>query len=170
MIWTPCDPIIGPHIPECPNPLAHRWRYENNYDHHGLSVVDDCIACRYYGFPGDNDAVSIDIIGTLEFVPECDNLGGWHGVSRCDCGWQYLFHPDPQSGGAAMTGRLVGVQEVTAILGVTRQRVVALVHDKPGFPEPLVRLACGPVWACADIEAWKTTWDRRPGRPRKEQR
>lgn len=69
-----------------------------------------------------------------------------------------------------MTGRLVGVHEVAAILGVTRQRVIALVHDKPGFPEPLTRLACGPVWASADIEEWMTTWDRRPGRPRKEQR
>jgi len=39
------------------------------------------------------------------------------------------------------------------MLDVTRTRVSQLAAT-PGFPEPVARLAAGPVWRTADIEAW----------------
>ncbi len=53
-----------------------------------------------------------------------------------------------------MTHHLVGTTEVAAMLGVTRQRVYQLARDDPGFPQPAVRLAAGPVWERGVIEAW----------------
>lgn len=40
------------------------------------------------------------------------------------------------------------------MLGVSRQRVYQLANDDPGFPQPAVRLAAGPVWERGVIEAW----------------
>jgi len=34
------------------------------------------------------------ILGQLKVVPEHPNLGGWHGTTRCDCGWWYEFIPE----------------------------------------------------------------------------
>jgi predicted nicotinamide N-methyase len=45
------------------------------------------------------------------------------------------------------------------MLGVTRQRVTQLAAAS-GFPEPVARLAAGPIWKRADIE----TWARETGR------
>jgi predicted DNA-binding transcriptional regulator AlpA len=52
-----------------------------------------------------------------------------------------------------MPHHLVGVAEVAALLGVTKQRVTQLA-EKPDFPKPTVRLAAGPIWERADVEAW----------------
>lgn len=48
---------------------------------------------------------------------------------------------------------LMGVSEIGDYLGVSRQRVTQLAKLK-GFPEPVVRLASGPVWESADVERW----------------
>ena len=47
----------------------------------------------------------------------------------------------------------MGTAEIAKLLGVSRQRVSQLSHSE-GFPEPVVRLAAGPVWQTADIEHW----------------
>lgn len=47
----------------------------------------------------------------------------------------------------------MGVAEIADLLGVTRQRVTQLAKTK-GFPDPVVRLASGPVWESADVEEW----------------
>lgn len=52
-----------------------------------------------------------------------------------------------------MTHHLVGVAEVSQMLGVSRQRVTQLAKTKD-FPTPAVSLAAGPVWESASIEAW----------------
>lgn len=39
------------------------------------------------------------------------------------------------------------------MLGVSKQRVRQLAAH-PGFPEPLARLAMGPVWRTEDVIAW----------------
>ena len=52
-----------------------------------------------------------------------------------------------------MTHHLMGVAEVSALLGVSRQRVTQLAKVE-GFPAPASRLASGPVWESADIDRW----------------
>jgi len=60
---------------------------------------------------------------------------------------------------------LAGPQELAQQLGVSRQRFYE-VAKLPGFPKPIVQLASGPVWEVNSINHFKTTWSRKPGRPR----
>ena len=49
--------------------------------------------------------------------------------------------------------RLAGLAETAEILGVTKR--TALGYSKrDDFPEPLARLASGPVWDADAVEAW----------------
>lgn len=48
---------------------------------------------------------------------------------------------------------LVGTTEISNMLGVSRQRVTQLAAT-PAFPEPVARLAAGPIWDRSDIEEW----------------
>lgn len=58
----------------------------------------------------------------------------------------------------------VSVAEIAGILGVTRQRVNQLMHERDDFPEPLAALAIGRIWRREDIERWAQDLHRRPGR------
>lgn len=60
---------------------------------------------------------------------------------------------------------LVGAQEVTNLLNVSRQRLHEL-RTSGRFPEPMVTLASGPVWLRPAVEAFLDSWNRRPGRPK----
>lgn len=53
----------------------------------------------------------------------------------------------------------MGITEIAELLGVTRQRAHQLAGSH-GFPEPIARLAQGPVWEAAKVE----TWARETGR------
>lgn len=61
---------------------------------------------------------------------------------------------------------LVGITEIGAMLGVTRQRASSL-QARPDFPAPVAQLASGPVWRKADLSRFAASWERKPGRPRK---
>ncbi len=51
---------------------------------------------------------------------------------------------------------LVGVSEVAAMLGCSRQYASKLAHEPPaGFPAPLETLRSGPVWDRRRIEDWQ---------------
>lgn len=52
-----------------------------------------------------------------------------------------------------MVHHLVGVAEIAALLGVSRQRVHQLTK-LDGFPEPEVVLTAGTVWKRDDVERW----------------
>jgi len=52
-----------------------------------------------------------------------------------------------------MTHHLLGITEISHLLGVSRQRVGQLAKTE-GFPTPAVVLAAGPVWESADIDRW----------------
>lgn len=54
-----------------------------------------------------------------------------------------------------MTPSLVGLAEVAEILGVNRQRAHQIAYTK-GFPDPVARLAMGPVWLREDVEQWRS--------------
>jgi predicted DNA-binding transcriptional regulator AlpA len=59
---------------------------------------------------------------------------------------------------------VVGSQEVTEMLGITRQRFHEL-RSSGRFPEPIIHLAATPVWMRAAVTTFTSEWDRRPGRP-----
>lgn len=52
-----------------------------------------------------------------------------------------------------MPDHLMGTSEVAALLGVSRQRVQQLSKTEQ-FPEPVARLAAGPIWEREDVERW----------------
>lgn len=51
--------------------------------------------------------------------------------------------------------RLAGLAEAAEILGVSKRSAVQYAK-RADFPEPLARLASGPVWDAAAVEAWGT--------------
>ncbi len=60
---------------------------------------------------------------------------------------------------------MVGVAEVAALLGVSRQRVAQIAGDYPDFPAPEAELAAGRVWSREAVEAWLATHpERKSGR------
>lgn len=67
----------------------------------------------------------------------------------------------------AAVPELVGVAEVAEALQVSKARVNEL-QDLPAFPEPVARLKSGPVWTRASLGRFLDTWQRKPGRPRKQ--
>ena len=52
-----------------------------------------------------------------------------------------------------MSHHLVGVREIASMLLVRRQRADQLSRTK-GFPDPVVELASGRVWAKEDVVRW----------------
>lgn len=63
------------------------------------------------------------------------------------------------------TPALVGVTELAAMVGVSRQRASALARQV-SFPQPVAELATGPVWLEPDVRRFVAEWPRRPGRPK----
>lgn len=64
-----------------------------------------------------------------------------------------------------MTHHLVGVTEISKILGVSRQRADQLTRTYDDFPVPDAELASGRVWSRSRVEDWvKDHPHRKPGR------
>lgn len=63
-----------------------------------------------------------------------------------------------------MTGfpKLAGLAEVASLAGVSRTRA-GQIAAHPDFPEPVQRLAMGPVWLEANVQKFLNT-ERKPGR------
>jgi hypothetical protein len=63
--------------------------------------------------------------------------------------------------------RLAGLAEVAELLGVSK-RSASRYAQRSDFPEPIVRLAAGPIWNADDVETWAAKQPPfRPGRPRR---
>ena len=62
---------------------------------------------------------------------------------------------------------LLGVAELAAVLGVSKQRASELANSTR-FPRPFLTLASGPIWLEPAVLRFVETWDRKPGRPRSE--
>ena len=60
---------------------------------------------------------------------------------------------------------LAGMQEVAGLLGVTRARVNQLLAEHSDFPEPVQRVAMGPLWVASTISAYGNRRPRTAGRP-----
>lgn len=59
------------------------------------------------------------------------------------------------------TGRLMGLQEIEKLLGVSRQRVHQLTQH-PRFPDAFDALKGGRYWLTEDIEEWMRATGRTP--------
>ena len=53
-----------------------------------------------------------------------------------------------------VTEELLGVTEIAAFVGISRQRVQKLTETDADFPEPVAMLARGRVWSREAIEEW----------------
>lgn len=62
---------------------------------------------------------------------------------------------------------IVGVAEIAAMLGVTRQRVFQL-SLRPDFPEPWRKMSAATFWRTSDVQAWAEATGRewRPRAPK----
>ena len=67
--------------------------------------------------------------------------------------------------GARVELRLAGLAEVAALLGVSK-RTATRYTNRNDFPEPVARLAAGPIWLEDDVREWKRTTVVTRGRPR----
>ena len=64
--------------------------------------------------------------------------------------------------GRRTTGRIGGLYEVAALLGVSKAAVSSRrATVDPPFPEPLATLRCGPIWDLEQIEAYERDRKRR---------
>jgi predicted DNA-binding transcriptional regulator AlpA len=61
--------------------------------------------------------------------------------------------PPMSVGSETMSPELAGLAEVAEVCGVSKQMATRYTR-RPGFPEPVDRLAAGPVWRRSEIEAW----------------
>lgn len=78
--------------------------------------------------------------------------------SRFSCGWTGIVRHWGVS--------VVGISEVAALLGVSRQRAAQIAADHSDFPQPIAQLRSGRIWEEAAVRAWVVAHpDRRPGRP-----
>ena len=63
---------------------------------------------------------------------------------------------------------LAGMAEIAEMLSVSK-RTAQRYSERDDFPEPIDRLAAGPVWRLRDVEVWAREQLPLPvGRPRKE--
>ena len=60
----------------------------------------------------------------------------------------------------AQTDQLIGIHEITLMLGISRQRVDKISRTDPGFPEPVAELHAGRIWLRSDIEDWARSTGR----------
>lgn len=63
---------------------------------------------------------------------------------------------------------LASAADAAEILQVSRQRIHQLATENPRFPAPVARVATGPLWTVKAIEWFDSIWERKPGRPSKQ--
>lgn len=55
---------------------------------------------------------------------------------------------------------LLGIAELADEFDTSRQRAHQIANTK-GFPEPIARLAMGPIWSLDDVQSWVMKHPRR---------
>ena len=92
----------GPPLPKCPTGIkGHRYVFclEEGQPTITLAEGEVCIGNRCIedmASFGYEDLYSREIPCTIEFET-CGSPGGWHGLTRCDCGWAWVLVPEPQA-------------------------------------------------------------------------
>ncbi len=85
-------PLHGPPCGVTPN--GHVWHL--TIEEGQMSLTSGCAECddAILGPCGGDDVYMGALLrGRMVFEPDHPNIGGWHGMDRCDCGWQWRFDP-----------------------------------------------------------------------------
>jgi hypothetical protein len=61
--------------------------------------------------------------------------------------------------------KLMGVSEIAELMAVSRQRAHQITKQAD-FPEPVARLAMGPIWEADDFDHWLVCCSNRKHEPR----
>ena len=61
---------------------------------------------------------------------------------------------------------VMAAAEIADYLGVSRQRVAVLV-ERPDFPDPIAHLSVGRIWRTSDVRQWSA---KRPNRVHEDER
>ncbi|MGD9622283.1 MAG: hypothetical protein AB7G47_19840 [Mycolicibacterium sp.] len=158
------------------------WTAQLSYDAPGLdlerrlAIVDALDANAAYDESTGRLTLTFEVDGaTLRQAADTALREGSHAVSAAALGLMPTrptqirvlssedFVTEAERPGAV---EQMGVAEIAALLGVTRQRVNQLIATD-AFPAPVSRLAAGPVFTTASVEAFKKRWEpsRKSGRP-----
>lgn len=114
--------------------------------------------------PSIEAAVS-EAISTVQTYAEKAGLPSWPFVKMEATEWGVF----EQELDAPTFPSVIGVSELSRILGVSRQRASELARAAH-FPKPFAELASGPVWLEPTVRRFVSEWERQPGRPRSEAR
>lgn len=132
---------------------------------------------------GNCRAVSVaagDVLGGLEARFIVSDAGGMtESISTVEAVMDNLLPPgwtlervevmtDRKVNDVVSKPRYVGVTEIGKLLGVSRQRVDQLRREHPDFPPPDAELAAGPIWRASKLRGFLGSWERRPGRPKRD--
>jgi hypothetical protein len=58
---------------------------------------------------------------------------------------------------------LLATKDISAMLGVSRQRVCQLRREHQQFPDPVMETGAGPLWTRSAVDWFVSAWNRRPG-------
>lgn len=68
-----------------------------------------------------------------------------------------------------VVSQLLGMSQIAAMLGVSRQRVHQLCKSYPDWPQPVATVGGRRIWTRDEIEQWLDRHPLRPlGRPRRQ--
>lgn len=91
--WEDMPEPVEPSREPCKTgPAGHVWHL--TIDEGAMGLTSGCEECAeaILGPIGGEDVFMLGaIVGKLVFNPDHPNLGGWHGLTRCDCGWTWNF-------------------------------------------------------------------------------
>lgn len=106
--------LYGEESPRSPDEVIwgmydawEKWRAHSCVERHGqhswvleIESGDIHVSCDLCGTPYlveyPEEWASTKIPVTVTFESECGNLGGWHGIDRCDHGWWFVLDPVAQ--------------------------------------------------------------------------
>jgi hypothetical protein len=114
--------------------------------------------------PGVGHGDDILAIAMGIFNAACEKIGLPHdGIARVDVMEDRYAELELDRG----PEMFLGSSELAARLGISRQRVSEL-RTRKDFPAPVAELKAGPVWAYSSLRRFLETWQRSPGRPRRD--
>lgn len=110
-----------------------------------------------------SEAALSEALGMVQTYAEKAGLPSWPFVRVQATEWSE-FEREVE---APTFPNVLGVSELSQLLGVSRQRASELARSSH-FPRPFAELAAGPIWLEPTISRFVREWERRPGRPRSE--
>lgn len=126
---------------------------------------------------GESETLGVTLHVDTDFIEEATNVGlslfkratkkaFGNGIEVLSVAARTIEEADRKFSEPQKYLDLVGIAEIAAILGVTKQRASELSKSS-SFPAPIAALASGRVWLRSSIGHFLEEWKRKPGRPAK---